>query len=66
MSMLYTAPVPKDNDTKQDYGNRPIASGPYKIESTTVARRWHWCVTRIGIPQPIPIGPHIPTASSSN
>jgi peptide/nickel transport system substrate-binding protein len=33
MSMLYTAPVPKDKDTKQDYTNRPVSSGPYKIDS---------------------------------
>ena len=33
MSMTYTAPVPKDADTKQAYGNRPVASGPYKIEN---------------------------------
>jgi peptide/nickel transport system substrate-binding protein len=33
MSMLYTAPVPKDKDTKQAYGSRPVASGPYKIEN---------------------------------
>jgi peptide/nickel transport system substrate-binding protein len=32
-SLSYTSPVPKDRDTKQDYGVRPIASGPYKIES---------------------------------
>jgi peptide/nickel transport system substrate-binding protein len=33
MSMPYTSPVPKDADTKQAYGNRPVASGPYKIEN---------------------------------
>jgi peptide/nickel transport system substrate-binding protein len=33
MSLSYTAPVPKASDTKQDYGNRPVASGPYKIEN---------------------------------
>ena len=33
MSMPYTAPVPKDEDTKEAYGNRPVASGPYKIEN---------------------------------
>jgi peptide/nickel transport system substrate-binding protein len=33
MSMTYTSPVPKDRDTKQAYDNRPVASGPYKIES---------------------------------
>jgi peptide/nickel transport system substrate-binding protein len=33
MSMPYTAPVPKDKDTKQAYSNRPVASGPYKIEN---------------------------------
>jgi peptide/nickel transport system substrate-binding protein len=33
MAMPYTAPVPKDKDTKQAYDNRPVASGPYKIEN---------------------------------
>ena len=32
MSMPYTSPVPKDKDTKEAYADRPIASGPYKIE----------------------------------
>ena len=31
MSLPYTAPVPKDADTKQAYTDRPVASGPYKI-----------------------------------
>jgi peptide/nickel transport system substrate-binding protein len=35
MALPYTAPVPKDKDTRQDYGNHPIASGPYKIENYT-------------------------------
>ena len=39
MSMPYTAPVPKDKDTKQDYANRPVASGPYKIENYDLAQR---------------------------
>ena len=30
--VLYRA-VPKDADTKEAYGNRPVASGPYKIEN---------------------------------
>jgi peptide/nickel transport system substrate-binding protein len=33
VSQTYTSPVPKDADTKADYGNRPVASGPYKIEN---------------------------------
>jgi peptide/nickel transport system substrate-binding protein len=33
MSGFYTAPVPKDKDTKEAYDNRPVASGPYKIEN---------------------------------
>jgi peptide/nickel transport system substrate-binding protein len=33
MSLNYTAPVPKDKDTKEAYADRPIASGPYKIEN---------------------------------
>ena len=32
MSLPYTAPVPKAADTKEAYGDRPVASGPYKIE----------------------------------
>jgi peptide/nickel transport system substrate-binding protein len=35
MSLFYTAPVPKDKDTKQAYDNHPVASGPYKIENYT-------------------------------
>ena len=66
MSLFYTAPVPKDADTKQAYGNHPVASGPYKIENYQPIRRCPWCVTRIGTPQPIPTVPHIPIASSSN
>ena len=31
MSLPYTAPVPKDADTRQAYSDRPVASGPYKI-----------------------------------
>ncbi len=48
MSLFYTAPVPKDKDTKQDYGNRPIASGPYRIEeynrgtSLALVRNENW------------------------
>ena len=33
LSLSYTAPVPKDKDTRQDYHLHPVASGPYKIES---------------------------------
>ncbi len=29
----YTAPVPKDKDTRERYGARPVASGPYRVES---------------------------------
>lgn len=35
MSLSYTAPVPEDADTKEAYGSRPVASGPYKIENYT-------------------------------
>jgi peptide/nickel transport system substrate-binding protein len=48
MSMPYTSPVPKDSDTKQDYAKRPIASGPYQIEtyvpntSLTLVRNKNW------------------------
>ena len=48
MSLPYTAPVPKDRDTKKEYANRPVASGPYKIEnydrskSLTLVRNENW------------------------
>ena len=48
MSLSYTAPVPKDRDTRLDYGKRPVASGPYKIEkytgdkSLTLVRNENW------------------------
>jgi peptide/nickel transport system substrate-binding protein len=48
MSLPYTAPVPKDSDTKEAYGDRPIASGPYKIgdyqrgTSLTLIRNENW------------------------
>jgi peptide/nickel transport system substrate-binding protein len=29
----FTAPVPKAKDTKLDYDNHPVSSGPYKIQS---------------------------------
>jgi peptide/nickel transport system substrate-binding protein len=35
LSQLYTVPVPKDADTKEAYADRPISSGPYKIEKYT-------------------------------
>ncbi len=35
LSQLYTAPVPKDADTKEAYADRPVSSGPYKIETYT-------------------------------
>jgi peptide/nickel transport system substrate-binding protein len=28
-----TAPVPKDKDTRERYGGRPVASGPYRVAS---------------------------------
>jgi peptide/nickel transport system substrate-binding protein len=43
-----TAPVPKDKDTKLNYTNHPISSGPYKIESYVrgkslkLVRNPHW------------------------
>ncbi|MET7659347.1 ABC transporter substrate-binding protein [Streptomyces sp. NPDC005463] len=33
VSRSNTAPVPKDKDTKLDYTNHPVSSGPYKIKS---------------------------------
>jgi peptide/nickel transport system substrate-binding protein len=30
-----TAPVPADKDTKQQYGGKPVASGPYQVDSYT-------------------------------
>ena len=35
LSQLYTAPVPKAADTKEAYADRPVSSGPYKIEKYT-------------------------------
>jgi peptide/nickel transport system substrate-binding protein len=35
LSQMYTAPVPKAADIKQAYADRPLASGPYKIEKYT-------------------------------
>ena len=67
MSLPYTAPVPKDKDTRQDYANRPMASGPYKIDTyergTALAP---WYGTRTRIRQRIPIGPPTPIVFSSN
>jgi peptide/nickel transport system substrate-binding protein len=28
-----TAPVPKDQDTKENYGAKPVSSGPYRVDS---------------------------------
>jgi peptide/nickel transport system substrate-binding protein len=48
MSLPYTAPVPKAADTKEAYGDRPVSSGPYKIEdyrrdtSLSLARNPNW------------------------
>ncbi|MDI3402233.1 ABC transporter substrate-binding protein [Streptomyces cavernicola] len=33
VSRSNTAPVPKDKDTKLDYTNHPVSTGPYKIKS---------------------------------
>ena len=33
VSRSNTAPVPKAKDTKQDYTNHPVSSGPYKVKS---------------------------------
>jgi peptide/nickel transport system substrate-binding protein len=35
LSQLYTVPVPKTADTKEAYADRPVSSGPYKIEKYT-------------------------------
>jgi peptide/nickel transport system substrate-binding protein len=43
-----TAPVPKDKDTKLDYTNHPVSSGPYMVESYNrgkslkLVRNPHW------------------------
>lgn len=43
-----TAPVPRDKDTKLDYTNHPISSGPYMVESYNrgkslkLVRNPHW------------------------
>ncbi|WP_433161306.1 ABC transporter substrate-binding protein [Kribbella sp. CA-247076] len=47
-SMKVFSPVPKAKDTKTAYDNRPVSSGPYKIESYTrkkqlvLTRNEHW------------------------
>jgi peptide/nickel transport system substrate-binding protein len=47
-SMKVFSPVPKAKDTKTAYDNRPVSSGPYKIESYTrkkqlvLIRNEHW------------------------
>ncbi|MGP9782493.1 hypothetical protein CQ010_12675 [Arthrobacter sp. MYb211] len=33
VSRSNTAPVPEEKDTKQDYTNHPVSSGPYKIKN---------------------------------
>ena len=35
LSQLYTVPVPEAADTKEAYADRPVSSGPYKIEKYT-------------------------------
>ena len=43
-----TAPVPQDKDTKLDYTNHPVSSGPYMVESYNrgkslkLVRNQHW------------------------
>jgi peptide/nickel transport system substrate-binding protein len=39
MSLFYSAPVPKAKDDKQNYGQHPVSSGPYKIESYTPSKQ---------------------------
>lgn len=31
-SFTQMSPIPKDKDTKEEYGNKPLATGPYKFE----------------------------------
>ena len=31
-SFTQMSPIPKDKDTKEEYGNKPIATGPYKFK----------------------------------
>src|SRR3954447_17716706 len=35
MSFPMFTPIPKAKDTKQDYGNNPVSSGPYQWDSYT-------------------------------
>ena len=65
LSQLYTVPVPKAADTKEAYADRPVSSGPYKIENTPPTKRWCWSAMTSGIPLPTPTGRHPPTNSSS-
>jgi len=39
MALNYSAPVPKAKDDKQNYGQHPVSSGPYKIESYTPSKQ---------------------------
>lgn len=32
------SPIPQDKDTKQDYGNHPLSTGPYKFEDYNVGK----------------------------
>jgi peptide/nickel transport system substrate-binding protein len=47
-SLGYTTPVPRARDTKTEYDNRPVASGPYRVETyqrgtqLVLVRNRHW------------------------
>ena len=60
-----TSPVPKDKDTKLDYTNHPVSSGPYMVDSYNrgkslkLVRNPHWD------PPPTPTARHFRTPSAS-
>ena len=57
------APVPKAADTGEDYDDKPVSSGPYKIQEYDAGNSSCWCATRLGPgDRPLPRVP-IPTRS---
>ncbi|WP_433044951.1 ABC transporter substrate-binding protein [Dactylosporangium sp. CS-033363] len=42
LAMGVAAPVPQDKDTGERYGDKPVASGPYKFESIDAGKKVVW------------------------
>ncbi|WP_433204487.1 ABC transporter substrate-binding protein [Dactylosporangium sp. CS-047395] len=42
LAMGVAAPVPQDRDTGERYGDRPVASGPYKFETIDAGKKVVW------------------------